>query len=443
MATPSRDVGNEQFLSNFNTIADGFELYSPGSSAVRGLGTTKVRGARDRGAASNTGILTLRERDGILRWDLGPAVPSLMPAGARMRGAREAADAGMVLRREFTQLEPNEISKYLEVLDNQLNPPAGRGLRQWRDQQQQLTKPDPLPESGRFLLIIHGTFSKSEHLIGDLRSTQAGSELLHRAANYYDRVLTFDHPTLSVGPMINAIDLVSALGSTNADVDIVCHSRGGLVSRWWMEAFDRYPLRRKRAVLVACTLGGTSLAAPPRLKAGLNLLANYSKLLGTAAMAVPFAAVPAALLRVIGSVVGVTSKLPLLDAAVAMIPGASGQSRVGNSYELQRLNSKKLEKPPNYSYVRANFQSENPGWKIWKYVTEGKQRAADAAADLLVFPGDNDLVVDTVSMTELPDAPAPTEPPILDFGTTSEVHHTNYFLQKRTLDFIAKVLQVP
>src|SRR5713226_2615333 len=125
MATPACDIGNEQFVTNFNAMADGLELHGPGALSTGGLAATKVRGVRQRGAAPNTGTLTLRERDGILRWELGPAVPPLMPAGARVRGVRAATDAGMVLRREFTQLEPNEISKYLEVLDNQLNPPAG------------------------------------------------------------------------------------------------------------------------------------------------------------------------------------------------------------------------------------------------------------------------------------------------------------------------------
>lgn len=438
MIDKSKDAANEQFVANFNTLSDSFELldFKASPAAVRS------RSLRDRNNDPKAATLTLHERDGILFWKMKSAEEDRGPAGIRARGVA-GPDETELLRREFTKLEPNEVSKYLESLDNRLNPLEGRGLRCWLPDQNKLTPENGLPDEGRFLLIVHGTFSKSDHLFDDFQSTPAGREFLLRAAKHYDRVLAFDHPTLSVSPMINALDLVTAFGRTRAEIDIVCHSRGGLVSRWWMEVFDRAPERRKRAVFVASPLGGTSLAAPPKLRAGLNLLANYSKLLGAAAMAVPYAAVPAAILRVIGSVVGVGAKLPFLDAAVAMIPGLGGQSRVGNCYELQRLNRDKLREPPEYFFVRSNFQSENPGWKIWKYVTEGKQHAADLATDLLVFKGDNDLVVDTESMIELPDRPAFTSPPLLDFGTTADVHHTNYFVQAKTLDFIQRVFKIP
>jgi hypothetical protein len=439
MIDKSNQDANQQFVANFDALAINLEIAPPRSALAPGV---RSRGNRDSTDSLAAGSLSLIERDGLLRWEMRPAADAnRVPAGMRSRGRAET-NGTEVLRRDFTKLEPNEISRYLESLDNHLNPLERRGLRSWIGGQSKLSEANSLPDQGRFLLLIHGTFSKSEHLLDDLQSTATGREFLARAARHYDRVLTFDHPTLSVSPMINAIDLVKAIGTSKAEIDIVCHSRGGLVSRWWMEVFDRDTLRQKRAVFVASPLGGTSLAAPPKLKAGLNLLANYAKLLGTAAMAAPFAAVPAAILRVIGSVVGLSTKLPFLDAAVAMIPGLSGQSRVGNCYELQRLNRDKLIKPPSYFFVRSNFQSERPGWKIWKYVTEGKL-AANLATDLLVFKGDNDLVVDTESMIELPDCPTLSNPPVLDFGTNGEVHHTNYFVQPKLVDFIQKAFQIP
>ena len=38
-----------------------------------------------------------------------------------------------------------------------------------------------------------------------------GRTFLARAAAHYDRVLAFDHPTLSVSPILNALDLAQAL----------------------------------------------------------------------------------------------------------------------------------------------------------------------------------------------------------------------------------------
>jgi len=439
MSVKSNEAANQLFVSNFESLSNRFEIFAakpPAAHAVRS------RGLGDGGKDPNSIALSLRERDGILLWEM-TSIKGADLGAIRVRAGSGETNGLELLRREFAKLEPNEISKYLESLDKCLNPLEGRGLRTWLPSQGKLIRSNSLPDKGRFLLIVHGTFSKSEHILDDLQSTQKGREFLLRSCKHYDHVLTFDHPTLSVSPMINALDLVAALGTTQAEIDIVCHSRGGLVCRWWMEFFDRIPHRRKRAVFVASPLSGTSLAAPPKLRAGLSLLANYSKVLGTAAMAVPFAAVPAAILRVIGSVVGVGTKLPFLDAVVAMIPGLSGQSRVSNCYELQRLNSAKLQKAPEYFFICSNFLSESLGWNFWKYFTEGKQKAVDLATDLLVFKGDNDLVVDTESMTELPDRPKMTDPPVLNFGSTSTVHHTNYFVQSKTLDFIGKVLEIP
>ena len=73
-----------------------------------------------------------------------------------------------------------------------------------------------------------------------------------------------------------------------------------------------------------------------------------------------------------------------------------------------------------------------PGWKFWKWFRKGT--LFDAGADL-IFPGANDLVVDTVSMTDVPgNVIQPGD--LLDFGTGDVVHHTNYFEQKDTLDFM-------
>ena len=58
---------------------------------------------------------------------------------------------------------------------------------------------------------------------------------------------------------------------------------------------------------------------------------------------------PAAILRLIGSVFGVAPRVPLVDAAVAMIPGLAGQSRTSNNSELCRLNRGPLGYLPRHS----------------------------------------------------------------------------------------------
>ena len=52
---------------------------------------------------------------------------------------------------------------------------------------------------------------------------------------------------------------------------MVCHSRGGLVTRWWLEVFQRDLMPRARVVFVASPLMGTGLASPYRLRTALKL----------------------------------------------------------------------------------------------------------------------------------------------------------------------------
>jgi hypothetical protein len=138
---------------------------------------------------------------------------------------------------------------------------------------------------------------------------------------------------------------------------------------------------------------------------------------------------------VITSITALSAKTPLIDAAVAMIPGLSAQSMVKNNEELIRLNQAGSRKIA-YSAMRSDFRTEDPGWHFWKYFVGIGDRAKAAGADL-VFEGANDLVVDTGSMTALSRRPKDVEiDQIQDFGTTNKVHHTTYFRQPETPRFV-------
>ena len=87
--------------------------------------------------------------------------------------------------------------------------------------------------------------------------------------------------------------------------------------------------------------------------------------------------------------------------------------------------------------MSSNFEPDDPLWAFWRIFR--KARLADFAADV-VFKGANDLVVDTLSMTEL--AAKLRIPParLLDFGTNGRIHHMNYFDAAETTDFLADSL---
>jgi pimeloyl-ACP methyl ester carboxylesterase len=316
------------------------------------------------------------------------------------------------------------------------------GIRQLVGDTWQNPGAKPVKE-GRILLFIHGTFNKSDMYLVELTQTRAGKELLAKVQNKknYNQVLGFDHATLSLNPVLNAMDLGRTFLDCKADIDIVSHSRGGLVTRWWLERYDGRARGSSRAVLVGSPLAGTSLAAAPRLRAAINLLTNVARVLqktgDLASATFPLFTVVTGLLRVIASAGTIASKTPVFNAAVALIPGLLGQSMVSNNEELNRLN-RELLNSPRYVAVRSDFKPTAPGWEFWKYFVNVGDRTKDWASDL-VFEDANDLVVDTASMTVLSKPPNQVSIQKLhDFGQSSKVHHTVYFRQPETAEFIGQ-----
>ncbi|HEY7546136.1 MAG TPA: hypothetical protein VID27_14690, partial [Blastocatellia bacterium] len=229
-----------------------------------------LRRSRRRWRDDNIGMLTLVESDGVWRWEEGGVVA--MRPGRRARRGR-ATSGEIVKEFKFEKLPPNQITGFIQKMDLKLTP--NQGLRRWDGTSLQ---PANAPTAKkRALVFIHGTFSNNDNLFSEIQKTSGGKEFLARALRHYDEVLTFDHPTLAVSPILNALDLARLFAGCSAELDIICHSRGGLVTRWWLEGFNAK--NAKRVVFVASPLAGTSLAAPPNLRGALSLIANISRAL--------------------------------------------------------------------------------------------------------------------------------------------------------------------
>jgi hypothetical protein len=374
-------------------------------------------------------VLQVVDRDGVLHVE--QAEPAASTARRRRGQGDTAAAADIKYERVFERLGRSQIGTWLEGLDKKLTPK--RGLRHWGDDGLQPIA--SVPATGRLLLLIHGTFSDSETLVRNIGENPQGADFFDWARGHYSHILTFDHPTLSVSPMLNARALALALGETRAAIDVICHSRGGLVTRWWLDAFDRAPPQKRRVVFVGSPLAGTGLAAPTNIRGSLSLLSNIGAALGAATAAVPFLTVLTGVFRVVTSVTSLAAKTPAVDAAIALVPGLAAQSRSGDNPELISLRQGACSAAGRYFAVQSNFESEQHGWRFWKYFRQLGDQATDALTDL-VFEGHNDLVVDTGSMVDLSDHLSIPDEQVLDFGTTSVVRHTNYFAQPKTLDFI-------
>ncbi len=402
------------------------------------------RGGGRRAPDDRIGMITLTEVDGMLQWEEGTGVMSMAGRRSRRGLGMPSPSGEIVTQYKFEKLEPSKVGKFLEDLDAKVTPTPG--LR--RLDAQGVLRPAKPPAGGakgrRTLLFIHGTFSNNDHLLAELDSTQEGQNLVGRILGHYDDVYAFDHPTLSVSPVLNALDLARLLSNFNGPIDVICHSRGGLVARWWLEGFGGAAGAACRVVMVGAPLAGTSLASPPRMRAALGLITNVGRALslagGAASLAVPMLSVAVGLVKVVTSIASLGEKAPLIDAAVAMIPGIAGQARVGNSAELTRLRQRTNARLPDYYAVRCNFETEDAGWAFWRHFRKGN--LADLGADF-IFDGENDLVVDSSSMTDLFDEEVMPTANVCDFGTTDRVHHTNYFRQPETVEFIARSLAIP
>ncbi|MDH5576880.1 MAG: hypothetical protein OEZ09_00325 [Betaproteobacteria bacterium] len=444
-------MGARAALKEVEGIAAQLDMYSTEYEGTYDLPRVGLRRRRLRAGDPDpvsTASLMLNEQ-GVLLWREG--APSGELAGRRLRRGLAAAPEGeLVELYQYEKLEPNEINRFLTNLDGKLNDRAGlwrldyvraSGAAPASVDQVQVAAP---AGKKRRLLLVHGTFSKGEAFLHGIGKAPGGDRFLKRIFGHYDEVLLFEHPTLSVSPVLNAFDLFGLLGKASGPLDIVAHSRGGLVVRWFLEGFGAAvgggPYR---AVLVGSPLGGTSLASPPRLRDALSMLSNIGtalKMAGTASVVYfPLLAAPLALLKIATSAVSVAAKTPIVDAAVSMVPGLAGQSRVDLNQELDRVRGFSVSRPPTYFIVQSNFETEDPGWRFWEWFRADRMK--DFGADK-VFPGPNDLVVDTRSMSEFaaaaPAGVAPSMPASRrhDFGTTAVVHHTNYFEQKGTWDFI-------
>ncbi|MBB3197292.1 esterase/lipase family protein [Roseateles terrae] len=406
-------------------------------------------------------VLELVKDDGVLRWVWsGPQARE--QAGIR-RAYRSVSSMprDLVQRMEYRPPGVNRITAGLEDLDRQLNP--SRGLRRWMGQDWQAVDASTLlAPKGRVLLLVHGTFSRSEMYSTELTApgwTEQGTPSVANAAlwadwtksdSVYDAVLAFDHATLSVAPWLNAIDLIEdlkPLADKGVTLDVVCHSRGGLVVAW---ALRLAALPVSRVVFVGSPLVGTSLAAPDRLSAALDMLANVADALGGLSKgvslafppAMPLALGAAGLAKIVGRTLKLGAALPVADVVVGAVPGLMAQSRVANSPELVRLFP--LPTAAALFGVGGEFKPDEvqePVWKFWKRFSNLADQAKYYGADI-VFGQRNDLVVDVDSMNQL-GSPSSRLSGVnwCDLGPHPRTHHCSYFRDERTIDMLRMALR--
>lgn len=417
---------------------------APASTPKSPIQQRRRRGFDSRVDDGREAVSLVRD-DGVLRWVY--EAPQVAQRRARRSWRAVGVDERDVVQRmESPPLGRNQITGALEALDDKLN--SARGLHRWRNKAWQAVAADELQAlEGRVLLLVHGTFSASAMYDTELGATAQGRELLGRwssGGKPYAAVLGFDHATLSVAPWLNALALVRALQGLprRTRVDVVCHSRGGLVACWALKLAPQLPV--DQVVFVGSPLTGTSLAAPDKLRDALDLLANIAdavSLLGRGAAlafppAMPIALGAAGLAKVLGRVLNLGAALPLADAAVGLVPGLMAQSRVDNNLELRELFP--LEHKATLAAVGVAFKPDEvkePVWKFWQRFSNLGDQLKYAGADL-IFRQPNDLVVDTSAMSALGQTLRMAPGDWYDLGERAHTHHCNYFRDADVLKFL-------
>lgn len=237
---------------------------------------------------------------------------------------------------------------------------------------------EKMAKAGSILLFVHGTFSTAHGGFGGL--PKETMQALH--AKYQGRVIAFDHPTLSVNPFENVRWLVTALPRVPVVFDIVCHSRGGLVSRVLAEAPSAAALPAnqvtvRKLVLGAAPNAGTLLADPDHMVSMIDRLTTALMLLPTGAVAETLEAL-ITVVKTLGH-----GGLKGLDGLCSMLPSGpflAALNAGGSAGE--------------YFAIAANFEPTDKGLRL--LVTGG----ANAVVDQIFGDADNDLVVPTEGVYE-------------------------------------------
>jgi pimeloyl-ACP methyl ester carboxylesterase len=274
--------------------------------------------------------------------------------------------------------------------------------------------------SGPALLLVHGTFSRGATAFSGL-STETLRSLVE---SYAGRVVVFDHPTVSVDPVANAQWLADQLvahtpGDAGLVLDVVAHSRGGLVARTLAEQHNRLDLKGRRlavhsAVHVGVPNAGTTLADTEHLN---TLLDTYTNLLDL----FPDVGVVDVLQVVLETVKQVaTGVAEGLEGLMSMNPGGAF---------LRRLNASPRERA-TYAGVAADFTPPQG---------DARQLALNLVADRL-FGRPNDLVVPRDGTWEVDGSALVPSNRRLSISPEAAVTHNGYFaspeVQKHLVEWL-------
>jgi pimeloyl-ACP methyl ester carboxylesterase len=249
--------------------------------------------------------------------------------------------------------------------------------------------------SGPTLLLVHGTFSTPQAGFAGWVGTEACEKVL---ARYGNRCLAIAHPSLSASPDDNFEWLSRELAANlQGPVDVVCHSRGGLLARV-LAAHNQLSVRR------ICQVGVPNVGTPlAHAEHWFAFLDGHTRWL---------TALPDTVSTVIMEGILCVMKL-IATGAGAGLPGIAAMDPAGEY--LAGLGKRALHSREWFT-VSADFKPDRAADPLMV------KRLADKVVDRF-FEEANDMVVPTEGC-HLP-GPAVKDSLRLQGGA---VHHCNYFV---------------
>ena len=275
---------------------------------------------------------------------------------------------------------------------------------------------------GRTLMFIHGTFSNALGGFGALpEATYA--ELQQR---YNGRVVAFNHPSLHQSPQEN-IDYLLQWLPDDLELDLVTHSRGGLVGRhlaWRLEQQRAGGGQQavKRAVLVAAPNRGTPLADGDHWYEMLDRYTNLAAELPDHA----FTLIMEGILMVV-KLIG--------HAMLDTLPGLNIMNPNGEI--LKQINQQHAQETDFYAMV-ASYMPKSQGW-----IKQAIRQAGDKLVDHF-FGEANDGVVPTEGGFQITkDGTGWSIPTYRYYDVSSGINHSSFFkdpaVSQQLLEWLAPV----
>lgn len=258
--------------------------------------------------------------------------------------------------------------------------------------------------NGKSLLFVHGTFSRAYSAFSGL-DQQTMEELYDR---YQGRVFAFEHPTCSDDPRQNVAWFLRQVPATaRLNCDIICHSRGGLVSRELARA-NSANVAVDRIVFVATPNAGTVLTNAQHMG---DFIDSYTNIL----QAFPDNAVTDTLEAIITVVKQLAvATLKGLDGLQSMLPGGPYLNDLATA----------IPASPSYFALASNFE---PGANAPLSI-----RIADRIIDKAFENVRNDLVVPTNGVFEFGAGGLIPAARLHVFDTEEAPVHTRFFIKDDT-----------